>query len=43
MNPGDYPSGGPQAHMHEIWRAAAPPQELARVHDIKVEFTVSLA
>ena len=23
-NPGDYPSGGPQAHMHEIWRAAAP-------------------
>jgi hypothetical protein len=22
--PGDYPSGGPQAHMHDIWRAAAP-------------------
>ena len=24
MNPGDYPSGGPQAHMHPIWRATAP-------------------
>jgi len=23
-NPGDYPSGGPQAHVHDIWRAAAP-------------------
>ena len=22
--PGDYPSGGPQAHMHDIWRAGAP-------------------
>ena len=22
--PGDYPSGGPQAHMHDIWKAAAP-------------------
>lgn len=22
--PGDYPSGGPQAHMHDVWRAAAP-------------------
>ncbi len=22
--PGDYPSGGPQAHMHNIWRAGAP-------------------
>jgi hypothetical protein len=22
--PGDYPSGGPQAHMHDIWRIAAP-------------------
>jgi hypothetical protein len=22
--PGDYPSGGPQAHMLDIWRAAAP-------------------
>lgn len=22
--PGDYPSGGPQAHSHDIWRAAAP-------------------
>jgi len=22
--PGDYPSGGPQAHNHDIWRAAAP-------------------
>lgn len=21
--PGDYPSGGPQAHLHDIWRAAA--------------------
>ncbi len=21
--PGDYPSGGPQAHVHDIWRAAA--------------------
>lgn len=22
--PGDYPSGGPQAHMHDLWKAAAP-------------------
>lgn len=22
--PGDYPSGGPQAHSHDIWRAQAP-------------------
>jgi hypothetical protein len=22
--PGDYPSGGPQAHMHDIWRAGGP-------------------
>lgn len=22
--PGDYPSGGPQAHMHDIWRIGAP-------------------
>jgi hypothetical protein len=22
--PGDYPCGGPQAHMHDIWRAEAP-------------------
>ena len=22
--PGDYPSGGPQAHLHDIWLAAAP-------------------
>jgi beta-galactosidase GanA len=22
--PGDYPSGGPQAHLHDVWRAAAP-------------------
>jgi beta-galactosidase GanA len=22
--PGDYPSGGPQAHSHDIWRAGAP-------------------
>lgn len=22
--PGDYPSGGPQAHVHDIWKAAAP-------------------
>ena len=24
QGPGDYPSGGPQAHMHDIWRAGAP-------------------
>jgi len=23
-DPGDYPSGGPQAHVHDIWKAAAP-------------------
>ena len=23
-NPGDYPSGGPQAHNHDFWRAGAP-------------------
>ncbi|MEP7245961.1 MAG: DUF5597 domain-containing protein [Gammaproteobacteria bacterium] len=22
--PGDYPSGGPQAHVHDIWKAGAP-------------------
>jgi len=22
--PGDYPSGGPQSHLHDIWRAGAP-------------------
>jgi hypothetical protein len=22
--PGDYPSGGPQSHMHDVWRAGAP-------------------
>jgi hypothetical protein len=22
--PGDYPSGGPQAHVHDLWRAGAP-------------------
>lgn len=22
--PGDYPSGGPQSHVHDIWRAGAP-------------------
>jgi len=26
--PGDYPSGGPQAHMHGIWRAGAPAIDL---------------
>ena len=24
LKPGDYPSGGPQSHVHDIWRAAAP-------------------
>lgn len=24
LHPGDYPSGGPQAQNHDIWRAAAP-------------------
>lgn len=27
-NPGDYPSGGPQAHMLDIWRAGAPDIDL---------------
>ena len=26
--PGDYPSGGPQDHMHDVWRAAAPQLDL---------------
>jgi hypothetical protein len=26
--PGDYPSGGPQNHMHDIWRAGAPAIDL---------------
>jgi hypothetical protein len=26
--PGDYPSGGPQAHSHDIWKAAAPAIDL---------------
>jgi Domain of unknown function (DUF5597)/Beta-galactosidase len=28
LNPGDYPSGGPQAHVHDIWRAGAPVLDL---------------
>jgi hypothetical protein len=24
LAPGDYPSGGPQSHVHDIWRAGAP-------------------
>jgi hypothetical protein len=24
IKPGDYPSGGPQSHVHDIWRIAAP-------------------
>jgi beta-galactosidase GanA len=24
QTPGDYPSGGPQSHVHDIWRAGAP-------------------
>lgn len=28
LQPGDYPSGGPQAHMHDIWRAGAPALDL---------------
>ena len=24
VKPGDYPAGGPQAHVHDIWRVAAP-------------------
>ncbi|MGB3005212.1 MAG: DUF5597 domain-containing protein [Chitinophagaceae bacterium] len=24
IKPGDYPSGGPQSHVHDIWRAGAP-------------------
>jgi hypothetical protein len=27
-SPGDYPSGGPQDHMHDIWRAGAPQVDL---------------
>jgi hypothetical protein len=26
--PGDYPSGGPQDHMHDVWRAGAPQIDL---------------
>ena len=26
--PGDYPSGGPQNHMHDVWRAGAPRVDL---------------
>jgi hypothetical protein len=26
--PGDYPSGGPQAHLHDVWRAGAPALDL---------------
>jgi hypothetical protein len=39
MNPGDYPSGGPQAHMHEIWRAAAPSIDLLCPDIYVPEFT----
>lgn len=28
LKPGDYPSGGPQAHVHDIWRAGAPSIDL---------------
>jgi hypothetical protein len=28
LQPGDYPSGGPQAHVHDIWRAGGPKIDL---------------
>lgn len=28
LKPGDYPSGGPQSHVHDIWRAGAPAIDL---------------
>lgn len=31
--PGDYPSGGPQAHVHDLWRIAAPSLDI-RAPDI---------
>ena len=40
--PGDYPSGGPQAHMHDVWRAGAPQIDL-RCPDIYLPDFVGLS
>jgi hypothetical protein len=41
--PGDYPSGGPQAHMHDIWRAGAPRLDLLCPDIYLPDFTGLLA
>jgi hypothetical protein len=41
--PGDYPSGGPQAHMHDIWRAGAPLVDLLCPDIYLPDFTGILA
>jgi len=41
--PGDYPSGGPQAHMHDIWRAGAPQVDLLCPDIYLPDFTGILA
>ncbi len=41
-NPGDYPSGGPQTHVHDIWKAAAPEIDML-VPDIYLPHFVSIS
>ena len=41
--PGDYPSGGPQAHMHDVWRAGAPLVDLLCPDIYLPDFTGILA
>jgi hypothetical protein len=36
--PGDYPSGGPQNHMHDIWRAGAPQDRPALPRHLSARF-----
>ena len=41
--PGDYPSGGPQEHNHDIWRAAAPSVDILAPDIYLPEFPQILA
>jgi hypothetical protein len=41
--PGDYPSGGPQAHLHDVWRAGAPAVDLRCPEIYQPDFNASAA
>ena len=42
-SPGDYPSGGPQEHVHDVWQAAAPQIDLLAPDIYLPEFPEILA